>query len=684
MALRLAGNAIGFTEIPQLKSHSFYQVARSQHAIGEYEYARMYYQKAVDSAPEGYVLPQMGLAQMYLRDGESDKAKICLETFLKYLPNESNAMRLLARIYLNERSPGQGEKAIEMLIKVVAKPSAHQDWDSWLSLALAYQQNGLWELAINAYDKAITIYMDQRLQIPVEWLNNQAVSQMSAKQPENALATLQEAFPNMGSQEDKPNKSTNYLTMRYNYARILEAMRMYEKAQTQYSSIIASYPDYHDCHLRLGLMAMQLGQLNRALEHFKDVLAIENDNIGARTYLGECYMMLSLSKQSIYNYSVILRSPGNTEDSYCLMALGNFYLKKCQNSVTKGDLSSAKRSLEIALNFYTKILQRSPRNVWAANGIGAALSTFNYLSEGEAVFKQILESGNKCPAALLNSAHVALELGQFKLASQTYKLCLKDHLPENCVEVMHYLARSLYGERRTGEAKMWLLRARHLAPQDPHVIFNLALTIKKETRDLLALPKPECDDLNRSELELKVASKYFSYIQQTQSSVAARSCAKASDDCEVLMGKLKDHLEQVRNLKLADEQRIRLQEQRFQDHLRSLEEQRLKRQEEEEVLRKNLKAKRMEVLERTRKIVNAPLQPKEPKKDSSKGRKNRQEKDGDQEKNQEKSRANKSHKRAANEELDKGVTKKPKSKEFISSDDDSDSEEGIKTNPKAN
>jgi len=66
-------------------------------------------------------------------------------------------------------------------------------------------------------------------------------------------------------------------------------------------------------------------------------------------------MMLSLSKQSIYNYGVILRSPGNTQDSYGLVGLGNLYLKKCQNSVTKGDLSSAQRNQEIALNYYTRV-----------------------------------------------------------------------------------------------------------------------------------------------------------------------------------------------------------------------------------------------------------------------------------------------------------------------------------------
>jgi len=150
------------------------------------------------------------------------------------------------------------------------------------------------------------------------------------------------------------------------------------------------------------------------------------------------------------------------------------------------------------------------------------------------------------------------------------------------------------------------------------------------------------------------------------------------------MGKLKDHLEHVRNMKLLDEQRIRLREQRIHEHQRNQEKQRLKWLEDDRVLRENRMARRREDLERTRKFVNAPLQPEVPKKDSSEGkgsgRKNPRDagKDRGQEKSQQKSRAKKSIKRAANAELDKGVTKKPKSKEFISTDDDSDSEEGKK------
>ncbi|XP_016946667.1 RNA polymerase-associated protein CTR9 homolog isoform X2 [Drosophila biarmipes] len=102
--LTLAGNAMKLTDIPELLSHIYYQVARSHHATGEFEIASTYYKNALRLAPETFVLPQMGKAQMYLRVGEFEKAKICLEAFLQSLPNEPNALQLLGRIHLNEMS----------------------------------------------------------------------------------------------------------------------------------------------------------------------------------------------------------------------------------------------------------------------------------------------------------------------------------------------------------------------------------------------------------------------------------------------------------------------------------------------------------------------------------------------------------------------------------------------------
>ncbi|KAI8037507.1 hypothetical protein M5D96_009659 [Drosophila gunungcola] len=673
--LILAGNAYKRTDIPQLQSQNCFQIARTFHATKQFDQAMKFYQLSVRLAPEGYVLPRMGLAQMLLRGGKIDMAKTNLEIFLEFLPNENRAMLLLAKIYLQERTPGQIDKALNMLSKVVKSGSARHDIDSRLTLAFACEQKQLWEQASTAYSQAIQISTELGQAIQIEWFNNLAATQMQAKKPLVALKTLDEAIFQCGI-KGGDHRVTNLLTMRFNRARILEDLHKYDLAETAYKDIINDYPSYYDCYLRLGVMAMQQNKLAVASEYFKDVLNTDNDGLTARIYMADCFMKLSLSKHAIVNYNAILRNCTQVKATYTMVALGNFCLKMIHSALIRGDLSSVKRQQKRALRYYGKVLNRSPRNLWAANGIGAALSSCNNLSEGEAIFRHIIEAGNECPPAILNSAHIALELGQYKQASQTYKQCLQDFLPVNCVEVMHYLARALYGEGKAREAKMWLLKARHLAPHDPSLMFNLALTIKKDADQVFVLPRPKSNDLKRAELELKVAHKYFYHLYQNATSISVSACAKGWQDCEDLLTDLPEELQRVGNLELSNVDRIRLQEQRFLAHQQQLEAQRIQRQEEERVLRENQIAKRQEILERTKQIMNAPLQSELAKKESTmgkgRGQKNRKNVDADGEQNSDdqfkKNTAQKSRKRTTIKE--NKSAKKCKTREFIDTDDD--------------
>ncbi|XP_016970285.1 RNA polymerase-associated protein CTR9 homolog [Drosophila rhopaloa] len=641
----LAANSYKVTDIPQLQSQNCFQIARCFHATKQFEQAMEFYTRSVRLAPEGYVLPFMGLAQMLLKRGEITKAKACLERFLKFMPNEARALLLLAKIYLNERSPGQIDKAINMLVKVTSFVSARHDFDSRLSLAFAYEQKQLWMPAIAAYHQAMSIYMEHGQQIPTEWLNNLAATQVRAKMPQKALHTLDLAIFQCRAKSGV-HEVTNLLTMRFNRGRILEDLHRYDLAEIVYKEIIDDYPSYYDCYLRLGVMAMQRNQLDKANEYFKDVLNADNDSLAARHYMADCYMKLNLSKHAIVNYNVISRHTAECKDIYTLVALGNFCLEKIHSSLDRGDQSSDNTQLEKTLNCYVKILERSPRNIWAANGIGAALSSYKNLTEGQAIFKQIVEAGNECPSAILNSAHTALELGQFKEASETYKQCLQDFLPENSVEVMQLLAKALYGEGKAREAKMWLLKARHLAPNDNFLIFNLALAIIKDAEQVFVLPQPELQDLTRAELELKVAHNYFYHLYLAEDGISQLACEKGASECQNLMSNLHEEYQRVLNLQMTN------------------------RQVEEHVLREN------EVLGVTNKIMSELL------KDDSKngqepGRIYQQDVEvaDDQDSNDESKNqiANNSRKRTMINE--NKPAKKCKTDEFFDTDDDSEEED---------
>lgn len=70
----------------------------------------------------------------------------------------------------------------------------------------------------------------------------------------------------------------------------------------------------------------------------------------------------------------------------------------------------------------------------------------------------------------LNIAHIYVEQKQYVGGIQMYENCLKKFYKHNNVEVMQYLARAYFRAGKLKEAKMTLLKARRVAPQDT-VIF---------------------------------------------------------------------------------------------------------------------------------------------------------------------------------------------------------------------
>ncbi|XP_017077383.2 RNA polymerase-associated protein CTR9 homolog [Drosophila eugracilis] len=637
--MELAGNAYRFSDIPLVMSQNSFNMARILHATGELGQAMNYYIISNKLAPDDYVLPLMGLAQLFVRDEEFDRAKNLLEKFLQVQPNEPSVMRLLAKIYLIERSPGQIDKAIEMLSEVVKKKaSSRQDFDSRLSLAFAYEQKGEWTEAVNAYRQAMSAYSSLGEEVPIEWLNNLAATELSAKMPDQALETLKLAYSKCRAMTGE-HQLTNLLTIRFNHGRIMEDLHRYDQAEILYKKILIEFPDYCDCFLRLGVMAMRQNKLHLAVDYFKNALKADEHNLTVRSYLADCYMKMNLNNFTLSNYNLILRESKKSQDNYVLTALGNFCLKKLHNYLSRGEKTLVKVQQKKAMNYYGKVLASSPRNLWAANGLGAALSSCGNLEAGGAIFRQIVEAGNECPPAILNSAHIALAQGQFKQAIQTYKQCLKEFLPENSVDVMHYLARALYGEGKTNEAKLWLLKARHLTPQDPFVVYNLALAIKEDAKRVLALPRPELNDLIKADLELKVAAKIFHQLPQEELTIPTHYAFKGGNECKILSNKLGEQLLLVRDLMLSNEDRARLQKQQFLAHQHQLQEQRLQSQEQQRVMRENQMAQRKEILARTKKIIVEPLKSepskKAPTKGKGKGRGKKNQKDVDDDSDQE-------------------------------------------------
>lgn len=275
-----AGNAYRSTDNGQLKAQNCYQIARSFHAMHNFDKAFDFYGEADIMCDTDYAPPHMGLAQMYAHRGQLDSAEQSLCTFLQLMPNQPQALRMLATLYAQLDSDSNLDTAVQIFEKEL-DTTANDDYDLWLGLARVYERKQLWQQALNSYEHAVNIFQcvtNGSSQIPPAWLNNIALAQMHDKQPQVALQMLNTAL----SMDFDESQENDKLTLLFNRARVLEQLRLMDEAEHSYGQLIHSYPNYYDSYLRLASICYNRNQVSIAMEYFRAVLNLDGHNAAAR------------------------------------------------------------------------------------------------------------------------------------------------------------------------------------------------------------------------------------------------------------------------------------------------------------------------------------------------------------------------------------------------------------------
>lgn len=73
-----------------------------------------------------------------------------------------------------------------------------------------------------------------------------------------------------------------------------------------------------------------------------------------------------------------------------MIALGNVWLQTLHQPTR--DKEREKRHQERALSHYKQVLRTDPKNIWAANGIGAVLAHKGCVNEARDIFAQVRKS----------------------------------------------------------------------------------------------------------------------------------------------------------------------------------------------------------------------------------------------------------------------------------------------------
>ncbi|KAJ3593998.1 hypothetical protein NHX12_006330 [Muraenolepis orangiensis] len=615
----LALHAFHNTEVEAMQAESCYQLARSFHVQEDYDQAFQYYYQATQFASSTFVLPFFGLGQMYVYRRDKENAAQCFEKVLKAYPNNYETMKILGSLYATSDDQEKRDIAKGHLKKVTEQYP--DDVEAWIELAQILEQTDI-QGALSAYGTATRILQEKvQADVPPEILNNLGALHFRLGNLGEAkkyfLASLERAKAE--GEHDEHYYSAISVTTSYNLARLHEALCEYHEAEKLYKNILREHPNYVDCYLRLGAMARDKGNFYEASDWFKEALQINQDHPDAWSLIGNLHLAKQEWGPGQKKFERILKQPSTQNDTYSMLALGNVWLQTLHQPTR--DREKEKRHQDRALAIYKQVLRNDAKNLYAANGIGAVLAHKGYFREARDVFAQVREATADISDVWLNLAHIYVEQKQYISAVQMYENCLKKFYKHQNTEVLLYLARALFKCGKLQDCKQMLLKARHVAPSDTVLLFNVALVLQRLATLVLKDEKSNLKAVLSAVKELELAHRYFSYLSKAGDKMRFDLALAASEarQCSDLLSQAQYHVARARKQDEEDKE-MRAKQEQERDILRQqmLKEKEDKRNKVAEDQRKLLEQRAMYV-EKTKNLLSFADGPKESAKEKRKG-----------------------------------------------------------------
>uniref|UniRef100_A0A2R5LJB8 Putative rna polymerase-associated protein ctr9 n=1 Tax=Ornithodoros turicata TaxID=34597 RepID=A0A2R5LJB8_9ACAR len=615
----LALHAFHNTENEAMRAESCYQLARSFHVQEDFDQAFQYYYQATQFAPASFVLPQFGLGQMYIFRGDTDNAAQCFEKVLKAQPGNYETMKILGSLYANSSSQSKRDQAKTHLKKVTDQ--FPEDVEAWIELAQILEQSDV-HAALNAYGTATRLLQENvKADIPPEILNNVGALHFRLGNLQEARKYYESSLERCRTEaeNDEHYYSSISITTTYNLARLYESLSLFDKAEQSYKNILREHPNYVDCYLRLGCMARDRGQIYEASDWFKEALQVNQEHADSWSLIGNLHLAKQEWGPGQKKFERILK--GTPGDAYSLVALGNVWLQTLHQPMR--DRDKEKRHQDRALAMYKQVLRLDPRNIWAANGIGAVLAHKGYISESRDIFAQVREATADFCDVWLNIAHIYVEQKQYVAAIQMYENCLRKFFRHNQVDILLYLARALFRCNRLRDCRRVLLRARRVAPHDTQLLYNIALVLQRLASQCLRDDKSSLSVVLSAVHELGLAHRYFQYLSVhgdrmkydlAQAAVEARQCQDLLSQAQYHVARARRMDEEEREVRRKQEEEREALRRKISEEQRLLEEQ--KRQQAEAMI-----MKRQEFVEKTKGKLQFSDMPEE--KPSKKGKASR-------------------------------------------------------------
>lgn len=607
---QLTETALSSSNHGLLKSHAFYNLARSYHSKGDIETAGRYYMASVNeiSKPQDFVLPFFGLGQIQLKFADYKSSLASFEKVLEVHPENCESLKAIGHIYAKS---GENDKAIETFKKVTRiDPKDHQ---AFMELGELLVQSD-WATAMEYLKTARNLLKKSGEKIPIELLNGIGLLHFEKGELEMAEQSFKEALGDgfwvsiidgsVGS--SVVNWSIQYrdqsffqqleeegtplelpwdkVTTLFNYARLFEELHDTVKASLFYRLIIFKYPDYIDTYLRLAAIAKEKNNLQLSIELIGDALKIDDKYPNALSMLGSLELQGDETWLTAKEHFREAKDASEGKDTYSMLQLGNwnyFAANRPEKKAPKFEATHREKAKEL----YSNVLKQHRGNMFAANGIGILYAEKAQWDIAKELFTQVHEAASgsifvQMPDVWINLAHIYFAQGFFQQAVKMYQNCLRKFFYNTDATILLYLARTHYEAEQWQDCRKTLLRAIHLAPSNYLLRFNVGVSMQKFSASTLQKTKRTVDEVRATVSELQNAIRVFSLL-----SVASTYHSHGFDErkiethieyCKHLLDAAKVHrdaaeqaeqqnkqkMEVARQIALADEARRKAEEQR--------------------------------------------------------------------------------------------------------------------------
>eukprot|EP00045_Choanoeca_perplexa_P017817 m.267770 g.267770 ORF g.267770 m.267770 type:complete len:1019 (+) comp17643_c0_seq1:70-3126(+) len=593
-AKQLAGYALKVATSREMKAESHFHLGRICHAEADREGALKHYYTATKLS-KTFTLPHYGLGQIYILKKNYDKAIEQFKIVHAAHPDNYEATKVLASLYAQTKSQSQQKKAQELFTSITKQHP--EDIEAWIELAVLKEQHEP-QQALKLYQQALKYLgdLDEAL-IQPELLNNLACLHFVLEQFDEASAVYarakQQSMDLLASsdleEEDQAYYRSLLVSIRYNQARTLESQHQLEAAVAAYKALLEEYPKYLDCYLRLGCIERDRFHYRQANDYFKEALSYSAQDHRAWTLSANVHMVKRQWKQAqdIFQKLIEQQRSGRHKgqmDSYSMLSLANIYF--------------ASNRMDHAKDFYLRVLRYDDHNIYAANGLACTL-VYDHLNHAREIFLQVREAvgtDSRAAQVWINLAHTYVEQGSYIEATKLYKAVLTKFKHGHDCQVMSFMARALYKGEDYGEAVRVCCKMVHVEPGTLQHRFNLAQCQQQYAKTIL-FNSTSSNDIAKSEALLDAASSTFQYLAEVKERNIKYEPARAeagAQACRDLLQQLQERRKRV--LQQEEEERQRLQEltqrQMAEDLEKQarLEEERLKTQEQEKLMKEKIAA----------------------------------------------------------------------------------------------